>query len=96
LNFKKVFTPSEKTQANVWQCPDLAGARLCRRPAAAIVTLLRLTLRAQPRSEELQIRTPLKIPAVANFDRCIIDGRRHELFKPAGLAVIGNSAPAAK
>ena len=30
----------------------LNGARLCRRPAAAISTLLRLTLRAQPRSEE--------------------------------------------
>jgi hypothetical protein len=38
------------------QCPNI-GARLCRRPAAAAWTLLRLTLRAQPRSEEWQIRS---------------------------------------
>jgi hypothetical protein len=47
--------PSFKLQIR-W-CPDLAGARLCRRPAAAIATLLRLALRAQPRSEASQIRT---------------------------------------
>ena len=36
---------------------QLNGARLCRRPAAAVWTLLRLTLRAQPRSAKVRIRT---------------------------------------
>ena len=41
------------------KCPDLNGARLCRRPAAAVRKLLRLVLRAQPR------------PANSKFGRCL-------------------------
>jgi hypothetical protein len=70
-----IFRPCQCVMArrlrDVWQFLDLAGARLCRRPAAAIATLLRLTLRAQPRSEASQFR---KLPGVCTCRKANCSG----------------------
>jgi hypothetical protein len=76
--------------ANKWQksifgffglCLYFSGARLCRRPAAAMWTRLRLTLRAQPRSAT-RLHEPQQDIVLLRIAHRFCTFSRHSRFEP--------------